>query len=369
MRAKAITAALAILLLPVLASAAQPRSFKKKDFQKQYRRVLERYAEGDFEDAVSSLVELESAAVAEYGVKVLDRMLKAKLIVLRDLMVDGGIEVLAPVTLLHEDTYVAYLDLGSSPLARHSRTMTADLVQFYAEQGDSQEDQLMASGLMASLAGRFQEAYLDSAAAELFALALDVDPRNAAALQGLAGLYERRGEYERTVLYLEQLADVDPLNREGRLRLAVNLMRVDRQRKSGETLRQLIDEPDSDWILSLAYQELARILTDNADFTSARSLLEEAVGRLPRDPSLPIQLAYLSDREESVDGDIDLLVWLRRSAEDGGESPRYLYSQIPKSALEDLRRALRQERQDRLLLLAAALDGHHHFDAAAEAGS
>ena len=369
MRAKAITAALAILLLPVLASAAEPKSFKKKDFQKQYRRVLERYAEGDFEGAVSTLVELESAAVTEYGVKVLNRMWKAKLSLLRDLMVDGGLEVLAPVTLLHEDTYVAYLDLGSSPLTRHSRTMTADLVQFYAEQGDSQESQLMASGMMASLAGRFQEAYLDSAASELFALALDVDPRNVAALQGLAGIYERRGEYERTVLYLEELADVDPLNREGRLRLAVNLVRVDRQREAGETLRQLVQEPENDWVLALAYQELARILTSNGDFSSARALLEEAVGRLPRDPSLSIQLAYLSDRDESADANTDLLLSLRLCAAEGSESPRYLYSQVPKSALEDLRRALRRERDDRLVVLAGALDGGHHFDAAAEAGS
>jgi tetratricopeptide (TPR) repeat protein len=296
-------------------------------------------------------------------------MWKAKLSLLRDLMVDGGLEVLAPVTLLHEDTYVAYLDLGSSPLTRHSRTMTADLVQFYAEQGDSQESQLMASGMMASLAGRFQEAYLDSAASELFALALDVDPRNVAALQGLAGIYERRGEYERTVLYLEELADVDPLNREGRLRLAVNLARVDRQREAGETLRQLVQEPENDWVLALAYQELARILTSNGDFSSARALLEEAVGRLPRDPSLSIQLAYLSDRDESADANTDLLLSLRLCAAEGSESPRYLYSQVPKSALEDLRRALRRERDDRLVVLAGALDGGHHFDAAAEAGS
>jgi tetratricopeptide (TPR) repeat protein len=369
MRAKVITATLAILLLPLSAGASGPKSFKKKDFQKQYRQVLGRYADGDFEGAVTTLVDLESAALAEHGAKVLNRLWKAKLQVLRDLMVDGGLEVLAPVTLLHEDAYVAYLDLGNSPLARHSRTMAADLVQFYSEKGESQESQLMASSLMSSLAGRFQDAYLDSAAAELFALALEVDSRNVAALQGLAGISERRGEYERTISYLEQLTEADPSNREGRLRLAVNLMRIDRQREAGEMLRQLVEEPDSDWILSLAYQELARILTDNADFTSARAMLEEAVRRLPRDPSLPIHLAYLSDRDESVDGDVDLLVSLRRCAADGNESPRYLYSQIPKSALEDLRRALRQERDDRLLLLAAALDGHHHFETATEAGS
>ncbi|TNF83167.1 MAG: tetratricopeptide repeat protein [Acidobacteria bacterium] len=369
MRAKAITATLAILLLPLSAAAAESKSFKKKDFQKQYRQVLGRYAGGDLEGAVTSLVDLESAALTEHGAKVLNRLWKAKLQVLRDLMLEGGLEVLAPVTLFHEDAYVAYLDVGNSPLARHSRTMTADLVQFYSEKVESHESQLMASSLMASLAGRFQEAHLDSAAVELFALALEVDSRNVAALQGLAGIYERRGEYERTVSYLEQLTEVDPPNREGRLRLAVNLIRLERQREAGETLRQLVEEPDSDWILSLAYQELARILTENGDFTSARTLLQEAVHRLPRDPSLPIHLAYLNDRDESVDGDVDLLVSLRRSAADGSDSPRYLYSQIPRSALENLRRSLRQERDHRLLLLAAALDGNHHFETATEAGS
>jgi tetratricopeptide (TPR) repeat protein len=368
MRAKAITAALAILLLSLPAGAADPKSFKKKEFQKQYRGLLVSYADGDFEGAVSTLVEIESAAVAEYGVKILTRMWKAKLGVLKDLMLEGGLEVLAPVTLLHEDTYVAYLDLDSPPLARHSRTMAADLVQFYSEQAESPEGQLMASGLMASLAGRFQEAYLDSAASELFALALDVDDENVAALQGLAGIHERRGEYKRTVAYLEELVRIEPLEREGRLRLAVNLMRLDRQREAGETLRQLIDEPGDDWILSLAYQELARILTENGDLTSARSLLEEGTRRLPRDPSIPIQLAYLSDRDQSVNGETDLLLSLQRRATAGGVSPRYLYSQIPKSALEDLRRALRLERDDRLVLLASALDGRGQFDAA-EAGS
>jgi tetratricopeptide (TPR) repeat protein len=368
MRAKAITATLAILLLPLLAGASESKSFKKKDFQKQYRQVLGRYAEGDFDGAVTRLVDLESATFAEHGAKVLNRMWKAKLQVLKDLMLEGGLEVLAPVALLHEDAYVAFLDLGSPPLARHSRTMAADLVQFYSEQVASPESQVMASGLMASLAGRFQEAYLDSAAAELFALALEVDSRNVAALQGLAGIYERQGDYKRTVLYLEQLTALERTNREGRLRLAVNLIRLDRQREAGETLRQLVEEPQNDWVVSLAFQELARILTDNGDLASARALLEEAVARLPRDHSLSIQLAYVSDRDEPADGESDLHLSLRRCAAEGHESPRYLYSQVPRSALEDLRRALSRERDDRLLLLAGALDVRHRFDSTTEAG-
>lgn len=369
MRGKAITAALAILLLPPPTGAEGHKSFKKKSFQKSYRQVLVRYAAGDFAGAAGALVAQESAALDQHGVKVLNRMHKAEVGVLKDLIARGRFDVLIPVILLHEESYVSYLDQGNAPLARHSRTLAADLVQVYSVQVKGEEGRFVASGLMASLAGYFQDAYLDSAAAELFALALEVDSHNLAALQGLAGIYERHGQYEQTVFYLEQLTRIDPLDREGRLRLAVNLRRVGREREAGEKLRQLVRGPENDWILSLAYQELARILTDNGDHISAKMLLEESVQRLPSDPSIPIQLAYLSERDDEVEEDTDLLGSLRRCAAEGMESPRYLYSQTPAGALADLRRVLSRERNERLSLLAAALEGRRRPWSREEAGS
>jgi tetratricopeptide (TPR) repeat protein len=202
-----------------------------------------------------------------------------------------------------------------------------------------------------------QEAYLESPAALLYSRALEFHPTNIAALQGLAGMYERRGEYDQAVARLEELVAAHPKNREGRLRLAINLARLHREREAASFLSGLVEEAVPDWILSLAHQELARMLADNGDLAEALKLLKSGMNLLPGDPSLPIQLAYLADRE-GVPGEApDLGAALSRSSRSESESPRYLYSQIPKSALAQLRLSLEDRSDKTLVLLATALGG------------
>jgi tetratricopeptide (TPR) repeat protein len=343
MRVKVFIAGLLLLLLAATAGLTQA--------------VLYRYSAGETERALESLTELESATLVEFGPKVVEPMWRAKLAVIADLIAKTDAEVLTPVTLLHQQAYVCYIELDRSALAVHSRTMAMELTEVYADKIDTEKGHILASNLMASLAGYMQEAYLESPAALLYSRALEFHPTNIAALQGLAGMYERRGEYDQAVARLEELVAAHPKNREGRLRLAINLARLHREREAASFLSGLVEEAVPDWILSLAHQELARMLADNGDLAEALKLLKSGMNLLPGDPSLPIQLAYLADRE-GVPGEApDLGAALSRSSRSESESPRYLYSQIPKSALAQLRLSLEDRSDKTLVLLATALGG------------
>ena len=90
----------------------------------------------------------------------------------------------------------------------------------------------------------------------------------------------------------------------------------------------------------------------------ARALLEEGVKTLPGDPSLLIQLAYLSERTGSFSEDPALREALQHPVGRVQQpSPRFLYSQMPTVALAELRRTLDRENDDKLYLLARALPG------------
>lgn len=355
MRATSILVALALLLAPGLSHANRKSSFKKNEFKLEYRGTLESFASGSEQDALAELIELESRSGEEAGGD-LQPLWKAKLSVVRDLL-GAGPELLVPVTQLHERAYVEYLERGSHSLAAHSRTMAMELAEIYADRVKDEHGRRMASALMTSLAGYMQAAFVDPTASSLYRRAASLDPNNVAARLGLAGILERHGDYDEAIPILREAVRVSPASSESRLRLAIQLIRVEELEEAEQLLRDLVEGPAvaPRWVRSLAFQELTILLIDSSEVEQAATLVEIAQRELPGDPTLPILLAFASDRAGHRSSKSALSSALGEAGSNHAPSPRYRYSQMPRQELEAVRATLRGETAAQLSTLAAAL--------------
>ena len=248
-----------------------------------------------------------------------------------------------------------HLDAHRLTLAIHSRRHAVDLIDLYINLSTHPGRSGTASALLTSLGGFLQGASMSSVAISLYERALELETANAATLISLAGLYERQGSYDKALVYLEELLRHHADHREARLRLAINLERVERRTEGVEALERILVTSESDWILSLAYQELARLAVADGDPARGRVLLEEARTRLPRDPSLAVQLAYLADRVGAPGGPSRLAEALEANVRSSQPSPRSLYSRVSGEALAELRVSLADLGRQRHPLLAEAL--------------
>lgn len=343
------------LLAPIEARANRKHDFDKRACKREYRGALDRLARGEAERAVADLVELDSriGAATESN---LGPLWKAKLSVIRDLLKTGP-EILVPVSQLHEQAYLAHLEHGSYALASHSRTLTIELAELYVERVKGTHGERVASAVMTSMAGHLHANYVDPTASALYRRAIALDPTNTAAMLGLASIFERHGEYDKALPVLRSLAETAPRDPEGRLRLATHLIRLDEPAEAERVLRGLVEEQlrEPRWIYSLAYQELARVLIERGEFDEAAALLDGAIRSLPGDSTLPILLAYVSDRARRPSSKAELASGLRGGVSSDAESPRYRYSRMPHRALDQLRAVLRGESAAQLPTLAEAL--------------
>jgi len=345
----------AFVLLPSLVPGAGQSRFERRRFQKQYREILRQYSDGAGTAAVDVLMAAEAAVVAEGGSQFVQSLRKAELAVIDEILPEGG-PGLRPIIALHEKSYLRYRLNRRSMLIPHAREMVVELIGIYENSIGTKEGKVITSQMMASLAGHLQEARVDSAAANLYRRALILEGTNIAALIGLSFLHEQYGEYSEAVRLLATLVEIDPESGAAQLRLGVNLVRQGRENAGADYLQEALSEKNPRWIRSVAYQELARVLTDRDDLSGARALLEEGVKSVPDDPNLLIQLAYLSERNGSFSEDPALRLALR-SSDDPEQlaSPRFLYSELSGTTLDELRRGLEKQSDDHLSLLASAL--------------
>lgn len=346
---RAICLLLGVLLAWPAEAASSPGRSKLKAW---YREALETLARGDREGALDAVLALETAALEAAGNGVLPRLRRYELKVLADVL-PAGSEAMVPVILLHERAYLRHRQAGSTTLALHARTVAADLARSYAARGDAAARQL-AGRLLTSLAGHLQEASVDSVAADLYREALALEPDNPAALLALAYLREQRGDYAGALPLLEELVARRPQDGEAVLRLGINRLRTRAVDAGTQDLAALLGTTQPAWVRALAYQELARALADRGEVERAERLLAEAVGELPDDPSLAIQLAFLSDLEGQAAA-VDLQDALERSTDRVAVAPRYRYSRMPAAALEEVRREIAGRERPRLFLLTRVL--------------
>jgi tetratricopeptide (TPR) repeat protein len=325
--------------------------------QEIYRKVLADWSAGETERAPDELIELESAVVLDADASTRKLLLKEEQAVIHQIGA-ADLEVLVPIAVLHHEAYRRLLKRGFQGHALamiHTRTMARDLAILYHDQSGSEGASLVSSRLLTSLGGLLQQSAQQLPAAEMFQQAVELDPKNVAALLGLATIYEKNAQTESAVKHLRRVLEVDPGNVEGRLRLALNLRRQDHGAEAAKLLTDLTAVTEPSWATPLAFQELARLDSDQGKTAEAEKVLRQALKRYPNDLRLHVQLAAVLDRR-GAPGEATALVEKALSLPMGEEaSARFLYNTVRPDAFAAARTFLDENSRSRLPVLAQAL--------------
>ena len=324
-----------------------------------YRKVLTDWSAGETEKAPDELIELESAVAVDGEPGSRKALLKAEQTVIHQVGA-ADLEVLVPIAVLHHEAYRRMLggDRRGRALAMlHTRQMARDLVLLYREQSGSEGAGLVASRLLTSLGGLLLQGALQLPAAEMFQQAIELDGHNTAALLALATIYEKNAQTESAVKRLRNVLEVDPGHAEARLRLALNLKRLDRTDEARKLLEALTAATDPSWVTPLAYQELARLHSEAGRSSDAEKVLRKARERYPDDVRLAIQLAAVLDRRGAPGEATALVEKVLASPGSAGEaaSSRFLYNAVRPEAFAEARSFLSENSRSRLPVLAQAL--------------
>ena len=328
-----------------------------------YQRALALFTENPWHEALDGLEAFELETVGNDPENRAARLGRGELAAARSL-VQANADALWPLLGAHHDLFFRHRKGHRPYLELQSRLLVKGLAELAAESGDDAV-RLAAAQALASIGSTLL--YEGRAAGfELLEKSLALDPGNEPAHLAQAAYYEKfGGPYERAVEWLDQLVLRRPDSREGRLRLAINLLRLAGPAASSwphaeddarHHFERLIADPQDDWISSLAAQELARF--QRGQPAAAASLLEEALARRPDDAEIQIQLTYLYDRLGRADKSKALAEKLGATGAEPspstGPSPRGRYNQWSSETLAAGRRELHDGAASRIAALRPA---------------
>lgn len=329
--------------------------------QELYRHILRDWSAGETDRAPDELIELETSVVVDGDAGTRKTLLKAEQAVIHQVGA-ADIEVLVPIAVLHHEAYRRLLAAGTRGRATamiHTRTMARDLAILYREQSGSEGAALVSSRLLTSLGGLLLQSAQQLPAAEMFQESVELDPRNSAALLGLAAIYEKNAQPESAVKYLRQALEIDPGSSEGRLRLALNLKRLKQVDETRKILQALTADTDPSWVTPLAFQELARLDSDEEKPEAAETVLRRALERFPDDARLTTQLAAVLDRRgkpREATALVEKVLAASPARESSSSSSRYLYNTVRPEAFAEARSFLAENSRSRLPVLSQALN-------------
>jgi len=268
-------------------------------------------------------------------------------------------EALVPLIGFHLDLYLHYRRERDFALATHSRHTTSKLAEMYAEAADTDSARTIASLALTTLATEMLDAGLRNSGGVALEKALKLDEQNEAARLLIAAHHERLGRYPAAVDALRKLVALNPKSAEGRLRLALNLRRMGEPQRAGTALQRLVSEANPDWVLTVAYTELADLYLEQSRDREAVILLREAVDRLPEQDRLYIQLAYALDRQRRFLESRRILSRIagrEHHLTNGRASPRHRYAKGTAQGLAAARDRVLEAARTRQPLLSATLD-------------
>ncbi|HVS62711.1 MAG TPA: hypothetical protein VMT85_04300 [Thermoanaerobaculia bacterium] len=321
-----------------------------------YREALGRLALGRREEALESLLALQSRVLDELdgNRRAVKRLDAAQNRVTRELL-EHHAECLLPLLVLHLEVQDHYQEAdGADPfLLEATRSRIRALAQVYAEEAESGLASSMAALSLVEMARALERAQQRFSALVVLREAIALDPANPEALLELAFQFESHGFEREALTMLERLLELQPRSDEGRLRQAMSLARANRHQDAAEILRRLIRDGATEWVLAVAYQELGHFLLRQQEHEEAVRLLREGVGRLPRVQRLYLELAYALDRAGRRDAARAVVLRLPEAAERA--SPRLRY-RVPGSERDSRSRdVLLRYATARLPLLSQAL--------------
>ncbi len=321
-----------------------------------YQKSLDRLAAGDVTGASAAIADLEVGALT--GEEMLTEL------ELRELQLDllhhwigGGRDRLTAVLTLYELIYRDAWRRQRFLTAGHAGEMVMRLVDAYVK-SDAPEARRVGAELLVALTPRATGAGLSELVLRALRRALDLDRDDEAALLCLAIDAERHGHYSEAVSWLERLAKAHPENREGRLRLALNLAKSGHGAEAERRLRAIAEAPgESDWVSAIAWQELARALIHDKKLDAADRTVAAGLARLPGDEKLMLERAYLLDLRGEPARAEEVLVHERSPAPaTSGSSARLRYDELPQELLDRTWEEVRHGLAARYPSLAALLN-------------
>ncbi len=332
--------------------SSKPVPRQQRRYQKAYLEVLDSLASGASKLAAEQLSLLEQAATRQHqghwG------PLAAQLQEFHQRLARQHPESLPPILLLHLDQHARHARARRFPFAAANRQMITQLARLYATSSTSGQAPALAARALAGLGIYLQAASLWDPGGELLKEALTLDPECPSALLQLAIFHEAHGRYAAAVPYLRQLV-ASSAALEPRVRLALSLRRLGRQKRAEKLLRAVVDEfgHGNDPYLVIAYQELARLYLGSSRTDDAGSLLDAAIGRLPQASRLRLQRAFVFEQQGRSAESRALLATVSPAA--STPSARFLYNRSWQQQARQPRHRLQRGAHARLAVLAAAL--------------
>jgi Flp pilus assembly protein TadD len=184
---------------------------------------------------------------------------------------------------------------------------------------------------------------------------LTEDPGDEIVLLELAAAADRSGDRVGAAGHLAALLRAHPENRDARLRLILVRARLGQTAEAEDGLRTLIREETGGWRLTLAYQELARLLMAH-DVGAAENILREGLARLPGDEKLTLLLAAVLDRKGDRAAAREAIAGLIPEGNDGGGAARNRYNRPAEEPFGTVLADLDREAVARRPALATALE-------------
>ncbi len=322
----------------------------KKDLQTAYRRALRPLGEGDAVAARRQVAELELRTIAANSRTSLLTLSEAELAEARDLAkVDPT--CLMPLALLHRDLYRGYSARHEGLLAAHARKMA---ITFAEDLGRMKPYYGFSEGLMVNFASDLAQSGASSAARDLLERALRLDRGYRPALLSLGFSLERDSTYLEAAAVYQTLVDTHPDFDEGRLRLAVNLIRTGRDEAGEELLRGLLGTGAEPWVEAVAAEELVRQSADQRKLLPvAEREVRAALDLLPDDQRLWILLAAILENSDRHDEAVKVLNDLPPAGR--GVSPRARYAEWPALGVRASQSHLNRRASEAVPALKAAL--------------
>lgn len=338
MNAEATVAADAPSALAGTKTNRRGRKKRLRQLAEGYRQAVDAANQGDGAATLSPLVDFESGALTG-GLGNQLEVLRAAELMVAESLAEQDVECLVPILRLHEALYLAYRQRHLFSLAAHARDVVSLIADLYAKKGQSEGSRIVAARALVSLAGLLQDANLPTSSRALFLRALEHDPRSQAALIGLAVSFERYGDRQQTIFFLESLVEEYPNFGEGLVRLAINLQRVGLRARALELLNRAIALNGPGWVRALAFQEIARQYMHTGQYQRMVELLERAVAEIPDQKSSWVLLAHAYDRMQLPSKAIALATDIGADARQQ-DSARKRYDSWPETAFLSVREAL-----------------------------
>ncbi len=316
-----------------------------------YRDALARLAAGRDAEALAAVEALEdSLLLAAHRPASVEQVVEIETGADRELAAAAP-ECLLPLLRFHQRLYEAATARRRHPGSTVAQNATSALLDLYREGKGERAREVTASfgiELLRNGISRLGEPAVRSVLAD--------DPTNEMILLELAVDAGKRGRPAEAVSRLEELLRVHPDSREARLRQAVELARLGRKDEAAKHLETVIHEETGGWLLSLAYQELARLQLSEGMIEYTERTLREGLKRLPGDEKLTLLLAVAIERPFSAAAAQEVIAGLKPEGDDGGGAARNRYNSPPREPLETLLASLDREAASRRPALASALE-------------